>query len=181
MRDSHTGRKPDKVLVDYTQSVTHQSRQFYGATGQQPPQMQPGVPVTQGGPPQAPFGYDPSYPYGQTSGGYQPSSTAYAYPSPVGTEYELQGRDPRSQASYYGQPQPGGIQNRGIPGTDPDTQAYYYPTQGPPMPAAGRGQSYPQPPRMEQPPYSQPPTSQAYGTREPHGARDDGGRRRRDR
>jgi hypothetical protein len=55
VRDPKMGRKPDKVLVDYTQSVTHQSRQYYGATGQQPPQMPPGVPVTQGGPGQPPF------------------------------------------------------------------------------------------------------------------------------
>ncbi|KAI9871861.1 MAG: hypothetical protein M1830_002367 [Pleopsidium flavum] len=181
VRDPKTGPKPDKVLVDYTQSVTHQSRQFYGATGQQPPPMPPGVPVTQGGSAQAPFSYDPNYTYGQSSAGYQPPGSAYAYPSPVGTDYDLQGREPRSQAYSYGQPPAGGVANRGIPGPDPEAQAYYYATQGQQMPGAGRGQTYAQPPRMEQPQYSQPPPRESYGARDPHSARDDGGRRRRDR
>ena len=177
MRDPKTGRKPDKVLVDYTQSVTHQARQYYGATGQQTPQMPPGVPVSQGGPAQVPYGYDPNYTYAQPTGAYQPSGTVHGYPSPGGTEYELQGREPRSQAYPYAQPQVGGIQTRGIPASEAEAQAaYYYATQGQPMPA-GRGQPYVQP----QPAYTQAPPRETYGAREPHGARDDGGRRRRDR
>ncbi len=176
-RDPNTGRKPDKVLVDYTQSVTHQARQYYGGT-QQTPQMAPGVPVTQAGMVPAPYGaHDPNYVYGQTTAGYQPSSAAYAYPSPVGEYNELQA--PRSQA--YGNYPAGSIQGRGIPGSDAEAQAYYYASHGQPMPTtnAGRGQ---QPYVAAQPSYPpQPPPRDPYGGRETHAPRDDGGRRRRDR
>lgn len=185
LRDSKTGGQPDKGLVDYTQSVTHRSRQYYGFSGQglPTPQMPPGVPVSQAVPAQAAYAsYGPGdYTYAQTSGPYQQSTTAYAYPSPGASDYEPplgQSREPRSQIYPYGQPQPGGGQNRGLVGTDPEAQPnYYYTTPGQPMPPVGRGQGY----IPAQPPYSQPPPRDSYPARDSHGSREETGRRRRDR
>lgn len=184
--DSQTGRKPDRKLVDYTQSQTHRTRQYYGFSGQglQTPQMPSGVPVSQGIPAQSAFAsYGPGdYTYTQTSVPYQQSTTAYAYPSPSATDYEPPlgpSREPRSQMyAAYGQPPPGAGQSRNVVGTDAEAQAsYYYATQGQPMPPVGRGQTY----MPAQPSYSQPPPRESYAAREPHGAREDTGRRRRER
>lgn len=180
MRDSKTGRKPDGIIVDYIQSVTHRSRQYYGVSGQaqqppQMPQMPPGAPVSQGGPAQAAFASYGlgDYTYAQTSGPYQQPATAYAYPSPLGTEYELPSgpsREPR-QAYPYGALPPAGAPNRNVV-TDPEASAnYYYATQGQPMPSAGRGQPY----LPAQSSHSQPPP------RETHTSRDEPSRRRRER
>jgi len=185
VQDSKTGRKPDRVLVDYIQSDTHRSRQYYGFSGEglQTPQMPPGVPASQGIPAQTAYpSYVPGdYTYAQTSGPYQQSAPAYAYPSPNATDYEPplgQSREPRSQIYSYGQPQPGGSQNRNLVGTDPETQPnYYYTTQGQPMPSVGRGQSY----IPAQPSYSQPPPRDTYAARDPHSSRDEPSRRRRER
>lgn len=186
MRDSQTGRKPDGVLGDYTQSDTHRSRQYFGFAGEglQTPQMPPGVPASQGIPAQTAY---PSYvagdyTYSQTSGPYQQSAPAYAYPSPNATDFEppLGSREPRSQIYSYGQPQPGGVQNqnRNLVGTDPETQPnYYYTTSGQPMPSVGRGQPY----IPAQPSYPQQPPRDTYAARDPHGSRDEPSRRRRER
>ncbi len=182
MRDSDMRRKPDRVLGDYTQSNTHRSRQYYGFSGQglQTPQMPPGVPVSQAIPAQMSYGPG-DYTYAQTSGPYQQSTTAYAYPSPSATDYEPslgQSREPRSQIYSYGQPQPGGSQNRSLVGTDPEAQAnYYFTAQGQPMAPVGRGQTY----IPAQPSYSQPPPRDSYAARDSHSAREEPGRRRRDR
>ena len=184
MRDSQTGRKPDKALVDYTQSVTHRTRQYYGFSGQAPQvsQMLPGTSVPQGGPGQAAFAYGPGDPtYAQTSPPYQQTATTYAayaaYPSPVGTDYDLPGQSREPRTYPYGAPQPGVTQTRTGVAADPDAQAYYYASQGQPMPPAGRGQAY----LPAQAAYSQPPPREAYAARESHSSRDDTGRRRRER
>lgn len=177
--DPEAARDPDDVLVDYASSRTRHERQYYGGGGQQPSPMPPPVSMSQQGQLPPAFGYEQSYPYGQSvPAGYQQPAPAFNYPSPVHEGYELQGqRESRRQGySSYSQAPAAAIPATSMPDLDAEAQGYYFATQGPMT--TGGGQAFVQP-RIEPTPYSQAPPRDSYMARESHSSRDDGARRPR--